>query len=86
MGYKFSRKELYKVGERIFNLERHMNCKEGITAKDDTLPERMRTDVSESGWAPVELEQMLKKYYRLRGWDEKGRPRSNVLQQLGVVS
>ena len=84
MGYKIDRKELYQVGERIFNLERYMNCREGISKKDDTLPHRMLTDVSENGWASVELDRMLKKYYRLRGWDENGRPKAKVLGILGI--
>jgi len=85
MGHKYSRKELYRVGERIFNLERYMNCEEGITTKDDTLPQRILTEVNEKGWATVELDKMLEKYYQLRGWDENGRPRANVLHKLGVV-
>ncbi len=85
MGYKIGRKELYQVGERIFNLERHMNCREGISKKDDTLPRRMLTDVGENGWAPVELDKMLEKYYRLRGWDANGRPTAKVLDKLSIL-
>ena len=85
MGHKIKRKELYQVGERIFNLERYMNCREGISKKDDTLPRRMLTDVSETGWAPVELDTMLEKYYRLRGWDENGRPTAKVLDKLSIL-
>ena len=68
LGYKIGRKELYRVGQRIFNLERYMNCREGITRTDDTLPGRMLTDAGEKGWATVELKKMLEQYYRLRGW------------------
>ncbi|MBC2715414.1 MAG: aldehyde ferredoxin oxidoreductase family protein [Desulfobacteraceae bacterium] len=85
MGYKIGRKELYQVGDRIFNLERYMNCREGISKKDDTLPRRMLTDVGENGWASVELDTMLKKYYRLRGWDENGRPTAKVLDRLSIL-
>ena len=85
LGYKISRKELYRVGERIFNLERFMNCREGINRQDDTLPRRMLEDVDEEGWAPIELEKMLKQYYHLRGWDENGHPRSETLEKLGIT-
>ena len=84
MGYKIGRKELYQVGERIFNLERHMNCKEGITRKDDTLPRRMLTETTEDGWAPVELDKMLMKYYKLRKWDENGRPKEIIMDKLDI--
>jgi len=84
LGYKIGRKELYSVGERIFNLERYMNCREGISRKDDTLPRRMLEEVGEHGWAPVRLDKMLKKYYRLRGWDANGRPKEKIMSKLGI--
>ncbi len=85
LGYEIKRRELYEIGERIFNLERHMNCREGITRADDTLPRRILKEVREDGWPPVELEKMLDKYYRLRGWDEEGIPRPDTLGRLGIT-
>ncbi len=85
LGYKIGRKELYKIGERVFNLERFMNCREGITRMDDTLPRRIMEDVSEEGWAPVELEKMLKQYYKLRCWDENGKPKESALKELNIT-
>jgi len=85
LGYKISRKELSKVGERVFNLERYMNCREGISRKDDTLPKRMLEDVSEEGWAPIELDKMLTRYYKLRGWDENGQPKEKIMNKLGII-
>jgi aldehyde:ferredoxin oxidoreductase len=84
MGYKIKQKEFYKIGERIFNLERLMNCREGISRADDTLPRRMLEEAGEAGWALVPLDRMLKKYYRLRGWDENGHPKADVLERLGI--
>jgi aldehyde:ferredoxin oxidoreductase len=84
LGYKISRKELYEIGERVFNLERLMNCREGIGRKDDTLPRRILEDADEKGWARIELDKMLKKYYKLRGWDENGQPGQKVLNRLGI--
>jgi len=86
LGYKIGRKELYSIGERIFNLERYMNCREGISRKDDTLPRRMLEETDEEGWAPIELDKMLAKYYELRGWDEDGQPKTDLLNRLGVFS
>jgi len=84
MGHEFKRKEFYAIGERIFNLERHMNCREGITRADDTLPRRFLEDVGELEWAPVELDKMLDKYYKLRGWDDNGVPLPETLDMLGI--
>ncbi len=85
LGYKISRKDLYRIGERVFNLERYMNCREGISRKDDTLPKRMLEEAGEEGWAPVELDKMLTRYYKLRGWDENGQPGEGVLKKLGII-
>ena len=84
MGHEFKRKEFYAIGERIFNLERHMNCRKGITRADDTLPHRFLEDVGEQEWAPVELDKMLDKYYKLRGWDDNGVPLPETLDMLGI--
>jgi aldehyde:ferredoxin oxidoreductase len=32
----------------------------------------------------VELEPMLEEYYRIRGWDEEGRPKQETLARLGL--
>lgn len=84
LGHKVGRRELYRIGERIFTLERYLNCREGIGRKDDTLPRRMLEDASEEGWGSIELEKMLKKYYQLREWDENGRPKESVLRKLNI--
>ena len=84
MGYTISQKDFYRIGERIFNLERLMNNREGIGRADDTLPNRILKEVHEDGWAPVELDKMLLKYYQLRGWDPSGRPLPSVLEKLEI--
>jgi aldehyde:ferredoxin oxidoreductase len=84
MGYKISQKDFYRIGERIFNLERLMNTKEGIRRADDTLPNRLLKEVREDGQPPIELEKMLLQYYRLRGWDASGQPMPAVLKKLGI--
>jgi len=84
MGYKVSQKDFAVIGERIFNLERLMNCREGIRRADDTLPSRILKEVREDGWPPIELEKMLVKYYRLRGWDQSGQPMPSMLEKLSI--
>jgi len=85
MGYKIGRNKLYKIGQRIFNLERYMNCREGIGRKDDTLPLRMLEEFDEKGWAPIALDKMLDKYYELRGWDRNGQPEKTTLKRLDIL-
>jgi len=84
-GIKYATGDMIKVGERIWNLERLYNLREGFTRKDDTLPARLLneapTDGPSQGWV-VNLEPMLKEYYRGRGWDENGVPTKKKLTEL----
>jgi aldehyde:ferredoxin oxidoreductase len=84
MGYPITQKDFYAMGERIFNLERLMNTREGIGRADDTLPDRILKEVREDGWPAIELEKMLLKYYKLRGWDPSGQPLHSELKRLKI--
>ena len=76
---KVSAGELIKIGERICNLARLFNEREGFTRKDDYLPKRIYNDKLLSGRTEGRLmpfedyEIMLSEYYKLRGWDENGK-------------
>jgi len=87
-GMKVSEKELRLIGERIVNLNRAFNVREGISCKDDTLPDRLTKEPAPKGPAKghvVELSKMLEEYYELRGWDKKtGLPLRSTLQKLGL--
>ena len=75
------------MGERIWNLERQFNLEAGLTAADDTLPRRVLKEAAKAGAGKgrvAELSQMLPEYYRLRGWDAKGRPTGRTLKRLGL--
>ena len=64
-----------EVGERIWNLEKDFNQKAGISGADDTLPQRLLKDASQSGPAKgrvSELDKMLPEYYQLRGYSAEG--------------
>ena len=78
----------YKAGERVHVLERYMNTREGISKKDDTLPRRLLTEGRrcDAGEHTVPLEPMLRKYYRMRGYDENGIPREKTLRRLGIAA
>jgi aldehyde:ferredoxin oxidoreductase len=78
-------KEFVKIGERISNLVRVFNLREGFTMKDDTLPYRLLKEPLPSGTCKgqvVNLKPMLDEYYRLRGWDSEGRPTKEKLKSL----
>jgi len=77
---------LLAIGERIWNIERLFNLREGLTAEDDRLPERFSTALPEGGSRNrvVHLEEMLTKYYVLRGWDKAGQPTKNTLKKLDI--
>jgi aldehyde:ferredoxin oxidoreductase len=79
-------RKFLKTGERIHMLERYMNTREGISKKDDTLPLRLLTEgrKCDSRERTVPLDTMLKKYYRLRGYDSNGIPKKRALRRLGI--
>ncbi|HEX8992643.1 MAG TPA: aldehyde ferredoxin oxidoreductase family protein [Anaerolineales bacterium] len=84
-GIQYATGDLVRVGERVWNLEKLYNLREGFTRKDDTLPPRLLTeapvDGPSQGWV-VQLEPMLREYYRGRGWDESGVPTPRKLAEL----
>jgi aldehyde:ferredoxin oxidoreductase len=84
-GEKFSGGHLQEIGARIFNLERMYNLREGMTAADDTLPARMLYEPTFKHMSSGHpLDQLLPKYYRIRGWDADGVPKARTLERLQV--
>ncbi len=67
-----------KTGERIFNIKRSYNMDCGITKADDTFGSRFFTPIPKGGTKKniPPLDELLPKYYELRGWDQEGRPHS----------
>ncbi len=86
-GWNLTTEELMKVGERIWNLERVFNLKAGIDPKEDTLPKRMLEEPMPDGpnkGAVVKLDELLPKYYEVRGWTKDGIPTEEKLKELGI--
>jgi len=87
-GWDFTAETVLKTGERIYNLERLIQCREGIRRKDDTLPERFLKEPAPVGppkGKVVPLDEMLDEFYKLRGWDPKtGIPLPKKLKELGL--
>ncbi len=86
-GFDYTVDEMLRCGERIWNLERLFNLKAGMTSDTDTLPKRLLEEPMPAGPQKgnvARLSEMLPEYYRLRGWDEKGRPKDEILKALGI--
>jgi aldehyde:ferredoxin oxidoreductase len=89
-GWDVSAEELERVGERIVNLERLFNVREGVRRAQDTLPWKvMHEPIPEGPSAgmycpPAELATMLDAYYALRGWNDDGVPTPARLRALGL--
>lgn len=90
-GWDFNREQFTETGERIWNLSRAFNVREGFRSSEDTLPPRIFDDRLPSGVAKDRLlaredfERMLKDYYKLRGWDiNTGIPTAVKLRKLGL--
>jgi aldehyde:ferredoxin oxidoreductase len=68
-----------------------INVREGITRKQDTLPERLFKDPVPEGPTKGKVvsvesfETMLNDYYSLRGWDSQGIPTKEKLDSLGII-
>jgi aldehyde:ferredoxin oxidoreductase len=81
-GAKVKRANLISAAERVHNLIRLFNMREGIGPSDDDLPERLKTEPLKKGASEgqivksEELGRMRNRYYELRGWDESGKPKS----------
>ncbi len=64
-----------------------MNTREGISRKDDTLPARFLEEgrKCDPEKRTVPIDQMLDKYYKLRGYDANGIPTPERLEKLGLA-
>ena len=69
-------------------MKRLFNKREGITRKDDSLPDRFTKEPMPEGpgkGQTVDLDPMLDDYYRLRGWDLKtGLPTEETIKRLSL--
>jgi len=88
-GWDVSLEEFLRVGERIFNLGRLFNVREGADRTLDVLPNRFSEPLQEGGSAGEtitkdDLDRMLDEYYNLRGWTKDGVPKEETLIRLGL--
>ena len=88
-GFDYTPESYLQAGERIWNMTRLFNIREGMTAADDVLPKRFYQEKMPEGPAEGQiiseeaLEAAKLEYYKLRGWKKKGIPKGRTLRKLG---
>jgi len=90
-GIEVTPEELPVTGERINNLARVFNIREGFSRKDDHMPAKvMNTPIPDEGVSKgsyvsqKELDILLDDYYEIRGWTKDGIPTIEKLKQIGL--
>jgi aldehyde:ferredoxin oxidoreductase len=77
-GLNFTPENITTALNGIIERDRLMNIDFGIDAGMDTLPNRFTAEPLEKGASKgqvVPVDRMVKEYYKIKGWDEKGVPR-----------
>ena len=82
---------LMQTGERIYNLEKLFNYREGFTRADDVVPDRFYEEpltVGDRKGAVLtrgQFKTMMDDYYRKRGWDlSTSEPGATKLKSLNL--
>jgi aldehyde:ferredoxin oxidoreductase len=85
-GREYSWETLNTIGERIFNLKRLINLKQGYTPLNERMPYLLTQPLEGGTEGNVpDLEAQLNDYYEFRKWDRKtGRPIDEKLGELGL--
>lgn len=89
-GLELDAGELQEIGERIYTTERMFLTQQGISRKDDTLPDLYFEVPVPEGPSRGEVvsragfQAMLDEYYQLHGWDKNGIPRAETVSRLGL--
>ena len=89
-GWDMSADDLRLAGERINNLKKQFNIREGWQRADDTLPPRVFQEALPTGVAAgvgldkQDLDMMIQGYYRARGWRKDGTIPMGKLRELGL--
>ncbi len=90
-GWSMTPEELRRAGERISNIKKLFNIREGWRRSDDTLPPRVLEEklptgvVRGVGLTRDDLDTMIAGYYRARGWTAEGRIPEDKLRELDLL-
>ena len=85
-GWDYTVEELLQTGERGFTVQRLLNMRDGYDGKTDILPTKMLKS-AQAGFRAgktIPFEQLMREYYRIRGWDKNGAPTSETLECLQI--
>ncbi len=84
----WNQRDLRRCGERITTLQKILNIRYGWKKDHDfQYPKRFMEPVymgPTAGKIPVGLDDAIMDYYRLREWDEEGKPTQALLKRLGM--
>jgi len=84
----YSMDEMREVGVRVLCMERLFNMREGISRKDDVLPDRLLKEPKPDGptkGSVVPLEELKDDFYKAMGYDlSTGNPPDSLLAKLGI--
>ena len=90
-GWPMTADDLRQSGERINNLKKLFNIREGWMRDHDTLPPRVLDETLPTGVVQgvglnrEDLDMMIGSYYRARGWTEDGLIPESKLRDLDLV-
>lgn len=86
-GMKMNFGKYIRIGERGYNLERMIDVRLGVSAKDDELPARLTQElqIATNPKSKVPLEKLKKQYYKNRGWTQDGIPKKRLLKRLKLA-
>jgi aldehyde:ferredoxin oxidoreductase len=91
-GVDLDTEQLYQIGRNITALERMINARLGLTADDDTLPDRWFDEPNDAGPFKgekidrTEFAAMKQRFYKITGLNEHGVPDAKWHQQLAQVA
>jgi aldehyde:ferredoxin oxidoreductase len=89
-GFTYTTETYLKTGERIWNLTRLFNTREGMNADHDILPARFYNEKAPHGDPKGQIidkksfEKAKTEYYEFRGWNSQGIPTKDKLKALGL--
>ncbi|MCP4726259.1 MAG: aldehyde:ferredoxin oxidoreductase, partial [bacterium] len=73
LGKNITADDLYQACSHVSQVERDFNIREGLTAADDTLPERFIDKPIPDGPSKgtvIDIKRLVKDYYKVKGWDK----------------
>lgn len=91
-GWETADYEIMRIGERRNHLMRWYNAREGLTANDDTLPDRFFDEPIASGPRKGDVldreafHNAILTYYRMMGWSDEGTPTPETMLDAGLTA